>query len=176
VNRGAAFAARSQPLAARRGPGVRLASTAPRQQKQRRGAVQVTNAFPGMPGDDKGDGKKPFDLKNLVESVSKAQKVVQVEAVKIQRELAEAEFEGYSENELVRVKITGNQEVKGTEITEAAMEEGAEAVGLMVTQAYKDAHRKSVQAMKDRMQSLAQKMGLPADPSGGPPGGFPFSG
>jgi len=89
VNRGAAFAARSQPLAARRGPGVRLASTAPRQQKQRRGAVQVTNAFPGMPGDDKGDGKKPFDLKNLVESVSKAQKVVQVEAVKIQRELAE---------------------------------------------------------------------------------------
>eukprot|EP00958_Prasinococcus_capsulatus_P016034 scaffold1763_cov243-Prasinococcus_capsulatus_cf.AAC.2 len=48
--------------------------------------------------------------------------------------------------------------------------------GVWWPQAYKDAHRKSVQAMKDRMQSLAQKMGLPADPSGGPPGGFPFSG
>ena len=35
------------------------------------------------------------NMKDLFESVKKAQQVVQVEAVKVQKELANTEFEGY---------------------------------------------------------------------------------
>lgn len=38
------------------------------------------------------------------------------------------------------------------EITEAAMELGAEELSGLVTEAYRDAHQKSVQAMKQRMR------------------------
>ncbi|MCI36769.1 hypothetical protein A2U01_0057992, partial [Trifolium medium] len=33
-------------------------------------------------------------------------------------------------------------------------------VSLLVTEAYKDAHQKSVQAMKERMSDLAQSLGM----------------
>lgn len=59
--------------------------------------------------------------------VKKAQQLVQVEAVKVQAELASAEFDGYSSDELVKAVVSGNQEPRGTDITEAAMELGAEA-------------------------------------------------
>ena len=41
------------------------------------------------------------------------------------------------------------------------MELGAEKVSELVTEAYKDAHIKSVTAMKERMKELASKMGMP---------------
>lgn len=41
--------------------------------------------------------------------------------------------------------MTGNQEPRRTEITEAAMELGADRVAELVTEAYIDAHSKSVQ-------------------------------
>ena len=37
-----------------------------------------------------------------------------------------AEFEGYSSDELVKALVSGNQEPRGVDITEAAMELGAE--------------------------------------------------
>ncbi|CAL5434940.1 unnamed protein product [Camellia sinensis] len=36
-----------------------------------------------------------------------------------------------------------------------------EKLSLLVTEAYKDAHQKSVQAMKERMSNLAQSLGMP---------------
>jgi DNA-binding protein YbaB len=39
-------------------------------------------------------------------------------------------------------------------------------VSELVTEAFKDAHAKSVAAMKERMRALASQMGLPG---GGPP-------
>ena len=57
--------------------------------------------------------------------------------------------------------MTGNQEPRSTEITEAALALGAERVSELVTEAYKDAHIKSVTAMKERMKELASKMGMP---------------
>lgn len=41
--------------------------------------------------------------------------------------------------------MTGNQEPRRTEITEAAMELGADRLAELVTEAYIDAHSKSVQ-------------------------------
>ncbi|XP_042505181.1 nucleoid-associated protein At4g30620, chloroplastic-like [Macadamia integrifolia] len=101
------------------------------------------------------------NMQNLYETVKKAQMVVQVEAVRVQKELAVAEFDGYCEGELIKVTLSGNQQPIRTEITEAAMELGPEKLSLLVTEAYKDAHQKSVQSMKERMSNLAQSLGMP---------------
>ena len=47
------------------------------------------------------------------------------------------------------------------DVTEAAWELGAERVSELVLEAYKDAHAKSVAAMKQRMVLMAKQMGLP---------------
>ncbi|KAI0502682.1 hypothetical protein KFK09_017639 [Dendrobium nobile] len=101
------------------------------------------------------------NMQNLYETVKKAQMVVQVEAVRVQQELAAEEFDGYCEGELIKVTLSGNQQPVRTEITEAAMELGAEKVALLVTEAYRDAHQKSIQAVKERMGNLAQSLGMP---------------
>ncbi|KAL6536264.1 hypothetical protein OROGR_012836 [Orobanche gracilis] len=67
------------------------------------------------------------NMQNLYETVKKAQMVVQVEAVRVQKELAAAEFDGYCEDELIKATLSGNQQPVRIEITEAAMELGAEA-------------------------------------------------
>lgn len=108
------------------------------------------------------------NMQGLYETVKKAQMVVQVEAVRVQKELAAAEFDGYCEGELIKVTLSGNQQPIRTEITEAAMELGAEKLSDLVTEAYKDAHQKSVQAMKERMQNLAQSLGMPPGLGDGP--------
>ncbi|KAD0319318.1 hypothetical protein R6Q59_023521 [Mikania micrantha] len=117
----------------------------------------------GKKDSDKDDGKAGVfgNMQNLYETVKKAQMVVQVEAVRVQKELAIAEFDGYCEGELVKVTLSGNQQPVRTEITEAAMELGSEKLSLLITEAYKDAHQKSVQAMKARMGDLAQSLGMP---------------
>ncbi|GMN28985.1 hypothetical protein TIFTF001_051697 [Ficus carica] len=81
-------------------------------------------------------------MQNLFETVKKAQMVVQVEAVKVQKELAATEIDGYCEGELIKVTLSGSQQPIRTEITEAAMELGPEA-------------------MKERMSDLAQSLGMP---------------
>ncbi|KAK4380964.1 Nucleoid-associated protein, chloroplastic [Sesamum angolense] len=102
------------------------------------------------------------NMQNLYETVKKAQMVVQVEAVRVQKELAAAEFDGYCEDELIKATLSGNQQPVRIEITEAAMELGPEVkLSLLVTEAYKDAHKKSVEAMKERMSNLAQSLGMP---------------
>ncbi|KAL6331577.1 hypothetical protein AAG906_011517 [Vitis piasezkii] len=132
-----------------------------------RRSVRVYGLFGGnKENSEKGDdarSKAGFlgNMQNLYETVKKAQMVVQVEAVKVQKELAEAEFDGYCEGELIKVTLSGNQQPVRTEITEAAMELGPEKLSLLVTEAYKDAHQKSVQAMKERMNDLAQSLGMP---------------
>ncbi|RXH73079.1 hypothetical protein DVH24_012763 [Malus domestica] len=112
-------------------------------------------------GDDAASKAGVFSMQNLYETVKQAQNVVQVEAVRVQKELAAAVFDGYCEGEIIKVTLSGNQQPVRTEITEAAMELGAEKVSELVTEAYKDAHQKSVMAMKDRMSNLAQSIGMP---------------
>eukprot|EP00899_Mesostigma_viride_P025823 jgi/Mesvir1/6425/Mv19512-RA.1 len=140
-----------------------------RTQQPRR--VVVPMALFGGGGDASAEEEKKKmgmfgNMQGLFETVKKAQQVVQVEAIKVQKELAEAEFEGYSEDELVKVVLSGNQEIKSTDITEAAMAKGAEELSKSVTEAYADAHKKSVMAMKDRMKDLASSLGLPPSLSG----------
>ncbi|KAI3754507.1 hypothetical protein L1987_54291 [Smallanthus sonchifolius] len=129
-----------------------------------RRSIRVFALFGGGKKDnEKDDGKAGVfgNMQNLYETVKKAQMVVQVEAVRVQKELAVAEFDGYCEGELVKVTLSGNQQPVRTEITEAAMELGSEKLSLLITEAYRDAHQKSVQAMKARMGDLAQSLGMP---------------
>ncbi|KAH7569224.1 hypothetical protein JRO89_XS06G0126600 [Xanthoceras sorbifolium] len=129
-------------------------------------SLRVNGLFGGKKDNEKSDDAPSKagilgNMQNLYETVKKAQMVVQVEAVRVQKELAAAEFDGYCEGELIKVTLSGNQQPIRTEITEAAMELGAEKVSLLVTEAYKDAHQKSVLAMKERMGDLAQSLGMP---------------
>lgn len=98
---------------------------------------------------------------NLMENMKKAQALVQEEAGKVQAELAGTEFDGYDEEETVKVVFLGNQEPKGVELTQAAMECTAEELSLRIKQAMTDAHQKSVAGMRTKMTDLAKKLGLP---------------
>ncbi|XP_009798540.1 nucleoid-associated protein At4g30620, chloroplastic-like [Nicotiana tabacum] len=125
--------------------------------------MQIRALFGGKKDDNENNKAGLLgNMQNLYETVKKAQNVVQVEAVRVQKELALAEFDGYCEGELIKVTLSGNQQPIRTEITEAAMELGPEKLSLLITEAYKDAHQKSVLAMKERMSDLAQSLGMPA--------------
>ncbi|KXZ46968.1 hypothetical protein GPECTOR_39g462 [Gonium pectorale] len=108
-----------------------------------------------------GGGGNPFDMKNLMESVKKAQQLVQTETARVQAELAATEFDGYDEEETVKVVMSGNQEPRSVEITDEALAQGAVEVSRRTTEAMKDAHRKSVTGMKEKMRELAKNLGIP---------------
>ncbi|XP_019167967.1 PREDICTED: nucleoid-associated protein At2g24020, chloroplastic-like [Ipomoea nil] len=145
------------------------------QSRQARRSVQVYGLFGGKKdnnenGDNNDNASKAGifgNMQNLYETVKKAQMVVQVEAVRVQKELAAAEFDGYCDGELIKATLSGNQQPVRIEITEAAMELGPEKLSVLVTEAYKDAHQKSVQGMKERMSNLAQSLGMPQGLSDG---------
>ncbi|KAJ4844069.1 Nucleoid-associated protein, chloroplastic [Turnera subulata] len=128
-------------------------------------SLRVYSLFGGKKDKEKdGEAPKtgiPGNILNIYETVKKAQNIVQVEAVRLQKELAAAEFDGYCEGELIKATLSGNQQPVRIEITEAAMELGSEKLSLLVTEAYKDAHEKSIQAFKERMGNLYQSLGLP---------------
>mmetsp|Transcript_1495 Transcript_1495/g.4269 ORF Transcript_1495/g.4269 Transcript_1495/m.4269 type:complete len:177 (-) Transcript_1495:72-602(-) len=146
---------------ARRGRACRLAAKPASAQPSRRAGRVVVKA-----GQEGGGGGNPFgNMGNFMKQLKQAQEVMQVEAVKVQKEMQEAEFEGFSSDETVRVVMSGNQEAKGCDITQAAYSQGAEALGDLITEAYKDAHEKSLAAMKQRMAGLASSLGLPQNPN-----------
>ncbi|CAN1165366.1 Nucleoid-associated protein At2g24020, chloroplastic, partial [Linum perenne] len=99
--------------------------------QRRRQSLRVNGLFGGKKDGDDASSKVGLtgmlgNMQNLYETVKKAQMVVQVEAVRVQKELAAAEFDGYCEGELIKVTLSGNQQPVRTEITEAAMELGSE--------------------------------------------------
>ncbi|EFN51287.1 hypothetical protein CHLNCDRAFT_28254 [Chlorella variabilis] len=107
----------------------------------------------------------PFgNMGNLMENLKKAQAMVQVEAAKVQEELANTDFDGYSADETVRVVMSGNQEPRTVEITQEAYDQGVEKLNQLVAEAMKEAHLKSVDGMKARMRQLASNLGMPAPP------------
>eukprot|EP00798_Chlamydomonas_sp_ICE-L_P025848 gene25848-11520_t len=121
-----------------------------------RNTVRVCALFGGK----EGGGGNPFDMKNLMESVKKAQGMVQQETQRVQQ------FDGYDEEETVRVIMTGNQEPKSVDITQDAMDGGVDELNRRVLMAMKESHGKSVGGMKEKMQELAKNLGIP----GGMPG------
>ena len=99
-------------------------------------------------------------IKELQDAFQKAQQVQQGAKV-LQEELETMEIPGQSENGLVTVYLSGNQEPKRVEIAPSALEEGAEVLPDLVAAAMKDAYKKSTETMRERMEDLTSGLELP---------------
>jgi len=71
------------------------------------------------------DGANPFGG-GFMEKVKEAQERVQRETAQVQAELAATEFEGFDDDETVRVVFNGNQEPLAVDITQDAYDAGKE--------------------------------------------------
>ncbi|MGK7923653.1 MAG: YbaB/EbfC family nucleoid-associated protein [Spirulina sp.] len=108
----------------------------------------------------KGFGFGLGKMKELTEAFKKAQQVQQG-AKQLQEELEQMEIEGQSEEGLVKVVLSGNQEPRRVEIAPNALEKGAEALSELVSEAMKDAYDKSTETMRKRMEDLTSGLELP---------------
>ncbi|KAF8056113.1 DGAT2D [Scenedesmus sp. PABB004] len=126
-----------------------------------RRALRAQALFGGGKEGGGGGMPNPFDMGKLMESVKKAQQLVQVETQRVQSELDATEFDGYDEDETVKVVMNGNQVPKSVEVTQEAIDAGAEELSRRLTTAMQEAHGKSVAGMKDKMKDLAKSLGLP---------------
>ncbi|WP_204102824.1 MULTISPECIES: YbaB/EbfC family nucleoid-associated protein [Spirulina sp. CCY15215] len=108
----------------------------------------------------KGFGFGLGKMKELTEAFKKAQQVQQG-AKQLQEELEQMEIEGQSEEGLVKVVLSGNQEPRRVEIAPNALEKGAEVLSELVAAAMKDAYDKSTETMRTRMEDLTSGLELP---------------
>ncbi|MBE9118201.1 YbaB/EbfC family nucleoid-associated protein [Lusitaniella coriacea LEGE 07157] len=99
-------------------------------------------------------------MKELAEAFKKAQQVQQG-AQQLQLELEQMEIEGKSEDGLVTVVLSGNQEPRGVTIAPEALDKGAEALSQLTIAAMKDAYDKSTETMRSRMEELTSGLNLP---------------
>ncbi|MEO1673311.1 MAG: YbaB/EbfC family nucleoid-associated protein [Cyanobacteria bacterium J06631_2] len=99
-------------------------------------------------------------MKELADALKKAQEV-QAGAQQLQNELEQMEIEGTSEDGLVKVVMSGNQEPRRVEISPDAMGAGAEALSASVSAAMKSAYEQSTDLMRERMEDLTSGLNLP---------------
>ena len=97
-----------------------------------------------------------FGLPNfgqLTEAFKKA-KQIQQDAQKLQEELEEMEIQGKSEDEMVTVWISGNQQPIRVEVSEKILQSNTNTIEKSILEAIKTAHEKSTSTMKDKMNDL----------------------
>ena len=99
-------------------------------------------------------------MKELADAFKKAQEV-QAGAQALQTELEQMEIEGKSEDGLVTVVMSGNQEPLRVEISPDAMSQGADFIAASVTAAMKSAYAQSTELMRGRMEELTSGLNLP---------------
>lgn len=96
-------------------------------------------------------------IKELQDAFQKAQQVQQGAKV-LQEELENMEIPGQSENGLVTVYLSGNQEPRGIEIDPALLSQDLEIVAGSILEAMKVAYSASTETMRSKMEELT--MGL----------------
>ena len=97
-----------------------------------------------------------FGLPNfgqLTEAFKKA-KQIQQDAQKLQDELESMEIEGKSEDEMVKVWISGNQLPLRVEVNEEIRNIEKEKIERNILEAIQKAHESSTATMKERMNDL----------------------
>ncbi len=99
-------------------------------------------------------------MKELANAFQKAQQV-QEGAKKLQEELEAMNVEGTNADGSVKVILSGNQEPRGVEISEAAIAKGADDLSAAVTEALTDAYTKSTETMRSRMEELTSGLNIP---------------
>ncbi|MGL5805733.1 MAG: YbaB/EbfC family nucleoid-associated protein [Xenococcaceae cyanobacterium] len=108
----------------------------------------------------KGFGLGLGKMKELADAFKKAQEV-QRGAQQLQEELEQMQIEGTSEDGLVKVIVTGNQEPRHVQIAPEALAKGADVLSQQVTSAMIDAYNKSTDTMRSRMEDLTSGLNLP---------------
>ena len=103
-----------------------------------------------------------FGLPNfgqLTEAFKKA-KQIQQDAQKLQDELENMEIEGKSDDEMVKVWISGNQLPLRVEVQENILNSDKEKIEQNILQAIQKAHELSTTTMKERMNDLTGGLNL----------------
>ena len=103
-----------------------------------------------------------FGLPNfgqLTEAFKKA-KQIQQDAQKLQDELETMEIEGESDDEMVKVWISGNQVPLKVEVQENILNSDKEKIEQNILQAIQKAHELSTTTMKERMNDLTGGLNL----------------
>lgn len=99
-------------------------------------------------------------MKELAAAFQKAQEVQQ-KAQTLQAELETMEIKGESADGSVIVTVSGNQEPRSIEITQAAYDQGAEKLSELVQEAMLAAYRESTTTMRERMEDITSGLNLP---------------
>ena len=103
-----------------------------------------------------------FGLPNfgqLTEAFKKA-KQIQQDAQKLQDELEKMEIEGKSDDDMVKVWISGNQLPLKVEVQENILNTNKEKIEENILQAIQRAHELSTSTMKERMNDLTGGLNL----------------
>ena len=103
-----------------------------------------------------------FGLPNfgqLTEAFKKA-KEIQQNAQKLQDELESMEIEGKSDDEMIKVWISGNQVPLRVEVSEKIANSNKEEIEKNILEAIKKAHESSTTTMKERMNDLTGGLNL----------------
>ena len=103
-----------------------------------------------------------FGLPNfgqLTEAFKKA-KQIQQDAQKLQDELESMEIEGKSDDEMIKVWISGNQLPLRVEVNEQILSTNKEKIEENILQAIQKAHESSTTTMKERMNELTGGLNL----------------
>ena len=103
-----------------------------------------------------------FGLPNfgqLTEAFKKA-KEIQQNAQKLQDELESMEIEGKSNDEMIKVWISGNQLPLRVEVNENIATADKETIENNILEAFKKAHESSTTTMKERMNDLTGGLNL----------------
>ena len=103
-----------------------------------------------------------FGLPNfgqLTEAFKKA-KQIQQDAQKLQDELEKMEIEGKSDDDMVKVWISGNQLPLKVEVQDNILNSNKEMIEENILQAIQRAHELSTSTMKERMNDLTGGLNL----------------
>ena len=103
-----------------------------------------------------------FGLPNfgqLTEAFKKA-KEIQQNAQKLQDELEDMEIEGQSNDEMIKVWISGNQVPLRVEVNEKIYNSSKDTIEKNILEAFKKAHESSTTTMKERMNDLTGGLNL----------------
>ncbi|MBE9072635.1 MAG: YbaB/EbfC family nucleoid-associated protein [Microcystis sp. M090S1] len=100
-------------------------------------------------------------IKELQDAFQKAQQVQQGAKV-LQEELETMEIPGQSENGLVTVYLSGNQEPRGIEIDPALLSQDLEIVAGSILEAMKVAYSASTETMRSKMEELTSGLNIPS--------------
>lgn len=103
-----------------------------------------------------------FGLPNfgqLTEAFKKA-KQIQQDAQKLQDELESMEIEGKSDDEMIKVWISGNQVPLRVQVKETILNSNKEKIEQNILQAIQTAHETSTTTMKERMNDLTGGLNL----------------